>query len=223
MTKVRSREECLNAIQLDSSWRKREIAAFKGRISYSSKEPDHAALLRSAVVMIYAHWEGFVKTASELYFEHINEVINRRSIELSTHFKGLIMWKMLRRKGEHAYLRNPAPFLEMLSEWPCAPGELIPTDVLDTESNLNSKILKRLALTIGLDYSFFETKEKLIDESLLKTRNQIAHGERITVNLAEYETIEHEIRELIDHFQQLVETCIQHEKYRTILPELTVS
>jgi hypothetical protein len=163
-------------------------------------------------VMMYAHWEGFVKTASELYFDHINEIINRRSIELSKHFKDLIMWKLLRKKGE--YVKSPVPFIEMLREWPCDATETIPTDVLDTESNLNSKILKRLILTIGIDYSFFETKEKLIDESLLKTRNQIAHGDRIAVSAAEYDTIEREIRGLIDHFQQLIETCIQQEKYR---------
>jgi hypothetical protein len=203
MTKVRSREECLNAIQSDSSWRKKEIAALKGRLAYS-EEGDHAALLRSAMVMMYAHWEGFVKTASALYFDHINEVINRRAIELSQHFKNLIMWKMLRQKGE--YVKNPTSFLEMLREWPCDASELIPTDVLDTESNLNSKILKRLTLTIGIDYSFFETKEKLIDESLLKTRNMVSP--------AEYETIDREIRGLIDYFQQLVETCIQQERYR---------
>ena len=57
-------------------------------------------------------------------------------------------------------------------------------------------------------------REALIDESLLKTRNQIAHGDRIAVSATEYDTIEREIRGLIDHFQQLIETCIQQEKYR---------
>jgi HEPN superfamily RiboL-PSP-like protein len=213
MTKVRSREECLNAIQSDSSWRKKEMTALKGRLAYS-EDGDQGPLLRSAMVMIYAHWEGFVKTACELYIDHINDVINRRTITLSPHFRDILMWSMFRKKGEHAYSKNPTPFLEMLSEWPCSPGELLPTDIIDTESNLNSKTLKRLTMTIGLDYSFFQTKEKLIDESLLKTRNQIAHGERIAVSPAEYETIEREIRALIDRFQQLIETCVQQEKYR---------
>ncbi|MGB9026835.1 MAG: MAE_28990/MAE_18760 family HEPN-like nuclease, partial [Rhodomicrobium sp.] len=70
MTKVRSREECLRAIQSDSAWRKKEIATLKGRIANSS-DGDQAMLLRSAVVMLYAHWEGFVKTASTLYLSYI--------------------------------------------------------------------------------------------------------------------------------------------------------
>lgn len=213
MTKVRSQEECLNAIQADSAWRKKEIATLKGRLS-GSEEGDRGPLLRSGVVMIYAHWEGFVKTACELYLMYINEMIQRRSIGLSKHFTNLLMWKMFRQKGEHHFLKNPVPFLEMCSEWPCAPEELLPTDVIDTELNLNSKVLKRLTLTFGLDYSPFETKEKLIDETLLKKRNQIAHGERIPVLPEDYEIIEQEIRKLIDHFQELIETGIEQKQYR---------
>lgn len=213
MTKVRSREECLDAIQADSAWRKKEMALIKGRIFYDT-ERDIDPLLRSAVVLTYAHWEGFVKTASELYFAHINEVIHRRAVKLSQHFSDLLMWKKFRQKGEHLFTRNPVPFLTMRREWPCAAGELLPADTINTESNLSSDVLKRLTITLGVDYSFFETKEKLIDESLLKTRNQIAHGERIAVRRDEYETIDREIRQLIDHFQRLIEECVQLERYR---------
>jgi hypothetical protein len=213
MTKVRNREECLRAIQSDSAWRKKEIAILKGRITNSS-DGDQAMLLRTAVVMIYAHWEGFVKTASLLYFSFINEVIRRQSITLSKHFTDLIMWKMFREKGEHPFLKNPVPFLETCAEWPCPAGELLPTDIINTESNLSSHVLRRLMATINLDYSPFQTKEKLIDEDLLKIRNLIAHGERISVDLPKYETIDKQIRGLIDSFQQLLETSIQREQYR---------
>ncbi|MFY9641210.1 MAG: MAE_28990/MAE_18760 family HEPN-like nuclease [Rhodomicrobium sp.] len=212
MTKVRSREECLRAIQSDSAWRKKEIATLKGRIANSS-DGDQAMLLRSAVVMLYAHWEGFVKTASTLYLSYINEVIRRRSVTLSKHFTDLIMWKMFREKGDHLFLKNAVPFLEMRAAWPCSPDELLPTDIINTESNLSSQVLRRLITTINLDYSPFQTKEKLIDEDLLKMRNQIAHGERVSVDLAQYETIDKQIRGLIDSFQQLLETCIQREQY----------
>jgi RiboL-PSP-HEPN len=104
----------------------------------------------------------------------------------------------------------------MRKEWPDSHGELLPTDVVDTESNLNSRVLKRITATIDIDYTHFETKEKLIDESLLKMRNLIAHGDRISVPLERYEIVEKEIRELIDCFQQLVEQCVQQERYRAI-------
>ena len=212
MTKVRSREECLNAIQADSAWRKKEMSILKGRLS-DREGHDWDVLLRSATVMVYAHWEGFIKTACELYLSYINELITRRGITLSRHFSDLLMWKMFRQKGEHLFVRNPVPFLEMRSQWPCADHEQIPIDVVDTEANLSSKVLKRLMVTVGIDYSVFQTKEKLIDERLLKIRNCIAHGDRVTVDRQEYEVIEGDIRALIDQFQELIEQCIQKELY----------
>ena len=206
-------EKCLSAIQADSAWRKKEMAIFKGRV-VDDAEQDVEPLIRSAVLMLYAHWEGFVKTSSELYLAYINEVIARRSVKLSEHFTDLLMWKKFRQSGEHLFTKNPLPFLLMRKGWPCPPTELLPADVIDTEANLSSKVLKRLSMTIDIEYSGFETKEKLIDESLLKTRNQIAHGERITVQLADYETIDRGIRDLIDLFQQLIETCVQEQKFR---------
>lgn len=213
MTKVRSREECLAAIQADSAWRKKELATLKGRLT-TMEGGEAEALRRSAVVMVYAHWEGFVKTAAELYLLYINELILRRAVNLSEHFKNLLMWKMLKRKGDHLFLKNPIPFLDMRAEWPCPPDELLPAEIIDTESNLNSQVLRRLIRIIDLDYTFFETKEKLIDESLLKTRNQIAHGNRIMVATVDYETIEQEVRAMIDKFQGEIENSIQIEAYR---------
>jgi len=178
MTNVRSREECLNAIQADSAWRKKEIATLKKRLN-AHDDGDKGALLRSSVVMVYAHWEGFVKTACELYLAHINEMISRRSIQPSKHFTNLLMWKMLRKKGDHTVVKNPVPFLQMCDEWPCSPGELLPLDIVNMESNLNSDVLKKITAIIDVDYSYFESKIHLIDDSLLKIRNDIAHGARI--------------------------------------------
>jgi hypothetical protein len=213
MTKIRSREECLNAIQEDSAWRKREMTVMKSYLVLFD-EHDQGPLLRSAAVMIYAHWEGFVRTASEAYFSYVNELIARRHVSLSSHFTDLLMWKMFRKKGGgHDSARNPVPFLQMRREWPCGPDEQLPADVIDTESNLTSKVLKGLAATVGIEYTPFLTKEKLIDEHLLKLRNEIAHGRRVAVQREEYEAIEHETRQLIDCFQDLIETCVQRRVY----------
>ena len=75
--------------------------------------------------------------------------------------------------------------------------------------------------TIDIDYSIFETKEKLIDDALLMRRNRIAHGERIAVEPEDYNVIEHETRELIDFFQELIEKSVQTEQYRAVSPRMT--
>ena len=51
-------------------------------------------------------------------------------------------------------------------------------DVIKTKSNLNSDVFIEIMETIGLDYSQYEGNFKLLDEVLLKMRNEIAHGEK---------------------------------------------
>ena len=52
-------------------------------------------------------------------------------------------------------------------------------DVIKTGSNLNSSVFTEIMETIGLDYSEYEPGFVMIDDVLLKMRNEIAHGERI--------------------------------------------
>jgi hypothetical protein len=59
--KVRSREECLIALQQESSWRKKEIAYLNGLVV--SDTFDQTTAIRASIVILYAHWEGFVKSA----------------------------------------------------------------------------------------------------------------------------------------------------------------
>jgi RiboL-PSP-HEPN len=47
---------------------------------------------------------------------------------------------------------------------------------IDTRSNLNSEALENIVMSLGLDYTRFQTKGKFIDEKLLGNRNKIAHG-----------------------------------------------
>lgn len=215
MTKVRTAEECLIALQGESAWRKKEISTLRTLIDGLSPA-EHDVLIRSAVVMVYAHWEGFVKRACELYIAHINERISRHTVVLSDHFHMILMWKEFRKSGEHPFWKNPAPYIEATKIYfeNRTDKETLPLEWIDTEANLNSRVLKKLMIMVDIDYSLFETKEKLIDESLLGKRNRIAHGERITIKQGDYIVMENEIRDLIDIFQNAIEDCVQSEKYK---------
>ena len=216
MTKVRTAEECLIVLQAESAWRKKEISTLRATIDQLT-QAEHDVLTRSAVVMVYAHWEGFVKKACELYINHINERISRHTVTLSDHFLMILMWKEFRKRGEHPFWKNPAPYIEATRTYfeGRTDKDTLPLDGIDTESNLSSKVLKKLMVLIDIDYTFFQTKEKLIDECLLDKRNRIAHGERITIKQDDYKTIEAEVRGLMDIFQSAIEKCVQQEKYKS--------
>ena len=62
---------------------------------------------------------------------------------------------------------------------------------IETQANLSSVVFRNIIETLGFDYSLYETKEKLLDERLLKNRNEIAHGKEVLLK-------EDEVFELLD-------------------------
>ena len=53
--------------------------------------------------------------------------------------------------------------------------------IVKTGSNLKSEVFIEIMETIGLNYKEYEPDFKLLDDVLLKMRNEIAHGERLEV------------------------------------------
>jgi hypothetical protein len=58
---------------------------------------------------------------------------------------------------------------------------------------------------LGLDYSFYESKQVIIDEQLLKRRNAIAHGEYLSLDRDEYQQLRDEILAMMENFRTQVE------------------
>ncbi len=94
----------------------------------------------------------------------------------------------------------------------------LPKDPISTASNLNSEILKEIADILGIDFSPYLTKSKLIDEKLLKTRNEIAHGEYSGVDRNEYIELHQETINLLDLFKNQIENAAIEERFKRKLP-----
>ena len=74
---IYTKEELVDGIEKELSWRKKELKVFKDSVP-TEFSPKQTALLRCAIPIIYAHWEGFVKHSCELYLEYVsnrNEVL----------------------------------------------------------------------------------------------------------------------------------------------------
>jgi hypothetical protein len=76
---------------------------------------------------------------------------------------------------------------------------------INTKANLKSSVFRDIVISLGLDYSMFATKEKLIDEKLLKHRNSIAHGHYLLVTFAEYIALHDEMVGIMQAFYDQVE------------------
>jgi hypothetical protein len=175
--KVRTEVQLFDLIDGELIWRKKELTQFKFLLeSAGNREDRRVALLRSAVTLLYAHWESFFKTTGLVYLEYVASQ-RLRFEELAPSFLALAARKLLGAatgaKRIHAHVEVTRFFRGGLSQTSSLPYR----DGISTRANLSSEVLREIIETLGLDFAPYETKGHLIDEGLLYSRNTIAHGE----------------------------------------------
>lgn len=212
MSKLVTAEQCVAAIQADVAWRKKEITTLKQRVLDSEGET-RSVLMRAGILVIYAHWEGFVKSSSNFYLLHINERIKRYAAQPNDHYKNIIMWRSIQQRGTFPHTKSPLGFLDALKHWKETPESLLPDGLIDTEANLDFDVLQKILRTIDIPCDDFVSKKNMIDEKILGRRNPIAHGERRSLTFKDYQEADDEVRELIDTFQGKLLDCIQRSTF----------
>jgi hypothetical protein len=70
--KIRTLEHLNQRLTDDLIWRKKEISHLKSLIETKSIVNKNSALLRCGVTLLYAHWEGYIKTAATCYLEFVS-------------------------------------------------------------------------------------------------------------------------------------------------------
>ncbi|EEP72635.1 hypothetical protein MCAG_02962 [Micromonospora sp. ATCC 39149] len=182
-------EDFVGTVHRNLAHRKRELSQLK--LDIQSLEDGHAEpaqmgwATRAAVVLAYAHWEGFVKTASEKYVrfivaQRIPTSLLKASLQaasVASHFK--------RSEGS-----QKARYLgELLADMDAKRQEIFsvnPDKVIDTESNLSSRVFAEIIAALGLEVpTFAVTHLGYIDSSLLAARNKVAHGELLSYSSEE--------------------------------------
>ena len=69
---IRTAEQLSDKLSTDLDWRKKELSELKSLVEARNISPQrHNALMRSGICILYAHWEGFVKLASNSYLEYV--------------------------------------------------------------------------------------------------------------------------------------------------------
>lgn len=177
--KIRTEEEFQDYLDKETSWRKKELIAIKANIASSRKFSKNTAL-RSGVALLYAHWEGLIKNVATYYLCYISYQ-NYNYCDLKQNFLALSMKEDIKTfdTTNKASLHN-----KIVNDIRSNDGKKakIPYEgIVKTGSNLKSEIFIEIMETIGFDYTEYEPDFMLLDEVLLKMRNEIAHGERLEV------------------------------------------
>lgn len=212
--KLRTLEDLSDHLDGELAWRKKELLSLKGLIDRQSKNRQESALLRSAVALLYGHWEGFVKAGGTAYLNFVSHR-NLRCEELADHILALEMRQTLNDASSAKKASVHAEVVNFLRSGLSIRSNIPWKSAVETKSNLKSEVFREIACALGIDYSLYQTKEKLLDDKLLAVRNNIAHGERFEVSYEAYCELHTEVIDLLQLFRNQVDNAASTESYRS--------
>lgn len=214
MAIIRTKEELIDKIAQDHIWRLREIAELRNLIKEpTTSELRKRVLCRSGIALLYAHWEGFVKKSGTYFLEYVAG--RRHNIsELRSNFITLLVRGKIDRAGESNKYSAFDEVTRYIIENQTTRAKIPTKNVVDTQSNLSSNVLKEIMWCLGLDYECYESKENLIDLKLVGRRNHVAHGEAIEINSDDFVEMVDEVLGLMNTFKNLLENSCVNETYK---------
>jgi len=212
MNKLRTAGQLQDYLDAEFSWRLKEIASLKIAVRQASYLSE-STVIRASIALLYAHWEGFVKNAATGYLNFV-DCQGLRYAELKNCFVVLGLKKsiniLVESRRSHASI-NALDFVRaQLNERASLKFE----SAINTEDNLNSAVLENILLAMGFDPTFYESKANLIDKSLLKRRNSIAHGEFLDVAAEEWRDLADEILKIIRQIKTDIENAAALSSYK---------
>jgi len=210
--KARTEAEVQELLDDEFAWRRKELSAVWADVN-SAESKSRPGRIRAGTALLYAHWEGFVKTASEAYVEFVA----RRRLqyrELCPGFMALALRNELNALANSDDASAHVAFTEFVTGDLESHARLPKLGVIKTGANLNSRRLKVIVLTLGLDYSPFELKSNLIDNQLLEWRNKIAHGKFLCPTQSDFQSLYEETSALIRNFKDQIVNAVVLRTYR---------
>lgn len=204
---IRTYDDLAAHLASEFKWRTDEITAMSLAILNAGTAGERQAMLRGALALLYAHWEGFIRDGAEVYLEFVHYQLRQRRhlvSELSLPFLGLAMAEMCPTDPSQRRWFVCAQLADFLQA-SASERAVIPRDgIVDTESNLKYAVLERILRTLGLEVAPYELKRQIIDHSLLKARNEVAHGEYLYVESIDYDNMRDQIVPLLQLFKDQV-------------------
>ena len=209
---IRSLYQLTQFLDRQLSWRKRELTALKFSAEHAGENLRNT-ILRASLCLLYAHWEGFIKDAATGYVCFVaQQGLKFRDVAPNLVALGL------RTEIQNAGRSNLATFHTDLTQKIMGPQEddFVPAwdRAIDTQSNLNSKVLREILCVVGVRSDEYLSKGPVIDERLVKNRNSIAHGQGVSINQQDYNDLHDLVVHMLDLFRNDLETAAETCNYR---------
>ncbi len=192
-------ERFLVGVEREWNWRQRELTFFKQALA-SAGDYQKESMSRAGVLLLYAHWEGFIKKISQIFLDSFaNEYIDLAP-------KYIIVSHLARMNESLSVKSNKFDSAYGCLDCISVGAKICASihNIIDTESNLDSKNLKKIAAFVGVIFDQFETRLQFIDRSFVAERNAIAHGEGRKVTEEEFLELENNVTLLMNLFKSSI-------------------
>lgn len=213
--KIRTIEDLEDRIVKDLSWRKKEMKNFDLYLKgFGNSVINDQMILRSAISILCAHWEGFIRSSSNYYIVY---VINQKKTfrELNNCFAAIYLQKKIKNIDGNTI----KPYFTLIEEINDASDEVFfmkfkePNNrIIKTDGNLSYSKLEDIFNRIGL-INQFEANRTQIEEELLSRRHAIVHGEKVSVDKAEYLNVYELVLKLMENFKDIVIEAAENKRY----------
>ena len=168
---IRSKEELISLLAGNSQRRKQELITLKESIE-SKRKHEATLFCRLAVVMAYAHWQGFVLYSSSAYLEYLN-YRRLKFEELTINLQALAYKDKIRSYGSPP--KEIFHYFE-IAELTKKIVELDVNKVIDSNSNLDYKNFENICQSVGIDCQNYWSNYNHFIDALVVNRCSIAHG-----------------------------------------------
>ncbi len=220
MADIRTLSQLQDALDADMSWRVKEIGAF--RVASRQNGPERRYYIRAGVALIYAHWEGFIKSSSEAYLSFV-ESRGHTYRELKSCFSVFgLKAKLHMLSTSRKSVPNIDAFEFVLAQLD-ERAAMHMARAIDTESNLTSKLFSNIAASLDIDLDPYATKFNLIDESLVSRRNRVAHGEFMDIGGREFSDLVDQVLQLMRDYKTDLENAASMAAYKRTVPTNAMS
>ena len=195
-------------------WRKKELTTLKFTVSRARRH-QQGTLLRAAVCLLYAHWEGFFKDAATKYVRYVASQ-DLYLEDVAIHFLALALRSKIRLAGQSS---QATLHTSLVNEILCSQNQIFKPnwrEAVVTGSNLDSKHLIDILCLVGVDYTEYLSKAPLLDKRLVDNRNAVAHGEGLPIGADDYIELHEVVVALLDQFRNDLEDAVISSKYKRV-------
>lgn len=211
--KIRDIEQLEEVLMGDLAWRKKEMLSLK--LLIENDKVNETILLRAGMALLCAHFEGFIKKASNCYIGYVAEQ-RLKYEELRSSFAAL---KMDKEFTSCAKSEKNSVHSKLLNKYKALGGTRfeekydLDKPYISTHSNPKMDELREIMSILGIESDIFETKANYIDSSLLANRHKVVHGDKTEFDKDDFLNTFNIIMQLMENYQQLIIESIESKKY----------